>query len=296
MPNLQLSLTLLVLYSSNFWFLKNQTRKVFECFIFTYIFGLIIASIYYQKNQVISSFNSYAFLDNQKLNLNPINYQNMINQKNSLQYQKFRTSTISASNIDSGNSNSYISPIITQPVNNNENQNIPNQILISNNEIIMKMSKFISESNVIYFYWAIFLFIILFLYYGIIKYDRNIMCSKKLETEEILERCDEKDAKRLKIIDQTDKSVSNNLPQHVAKRFMTNDTTFLSQYSQSHSCVGVMFAVIPELKSLDLSKKDNEENDSDQLQQLINLQTLLCEIDHNLQNDRFNSLEKIKGV
>ena len=50
--------------------------------------------------------------------------------------------------------------------------------------------------------------------------------------------------------------------------------------------------MIPELQSLDFKSTDNEKS----IEQLVNLQTLLCEIDQNLKHDRFNALEKIKTI
>ena len=75
---------------------------------------------------------------------------------------------------------------------------------------------------------------------------------------------------------------------------MACETTNISQYCQSHSYVGVMFAVIPELKLLDMNESGEKDREM-QLSKLVHLQTLLCEIDTNLQNERFSSLEKIKG-
>ena len=60
------------------------------------------------------------------------------------------------------------------------------------NAYLLTIGKFISESNIIYIYWLVYLFIVIFIYFGVVKYDRNFMASRKMETDMIIDRCEQK--------------------------------------------------------------------------------------------------------
>ena len=82
------------------------------------------------------------------------------------------------------------------------------------------------------------------------------------------------------------------MPTHIANDIIENPDKKISSCTDLHKHVGVMFAVIPELKKLNLDIDKNKED----MEQMQNLQTVLCKLDENLNTERFSSLEKIKTI
>ena len=137
-PNLELSVFLLVIYCSNFWFISRRARTVLDFIIFCLLFLIVFLSTRMQKSQ---------------------NY------------------TLS------------MTPWMTQTQSSNNAVIDENSIT---NAYLLTIGKFISESNIIYIYWLVYLFIVIFIYFGVVKYDRNFMASRKMETDMIIDRCEQK--------------------------------------------------------------------------------------------------------